>query len=158
MTEQLWSWLLAVVGVLGIYFVGRKTIWGWLVLFINECLWIAYALVTKQYGFIFAALAYMAVYLRSYRAWRTDGDEVQEEIPNSPFDASERISLTVRKVYFVGEFSHWEGEIVYKDSHAEALYCEVTGPTSLGVLDKLGEYLVDTDSAIDKDWLDESAT
>lgn len=74
MSDQLWSWLLAVVGVSGIYFVGRKTVWGWVVLFVNECLWIAYAVTTEQYGFIFAALAYMVVYVRSYRAWRTDGD------------------------------------------------------------------------------------
>ena len=75
MSDQLWSWLLAVVGVSGIYFVGRKTLWGWVVLFINECLWVAYAVTTQQYGFIFAALAYMAVYVRSYKSWRTEGEE-----------------------------------------------------------------------------------
>ena len=45
---QYWSWLLAVIGVAGIYFVGRKTIWGWIVLCFNEILWITYALITKQ--------------------------------------------------------------------------------------------------------------
>jgi hypothetical protein len=57
------------MGVAGIYFVGRKTIWGWLVLLFNEVLWIAYALNTKQYGFIFSALAYAIVYIRSYIHW-----------------------------------------------------------------------------------------
>jgi hypothetical protein len=47
----MWSWVLAVIGVTGIFLVGRKTIWGWLVLCVNECLWIAYGLITKQYGF-----------------------------------------------------------------------------------------------------------
>jgi hypothetical protein len=47
-----WSYLLAVIGVAGIYFVGRKTIWGWFVLLFNEVLWIAYATITQQYGFI----------------------------------------------------------------------------------------------------------
>jgi hypothetical protein len=65
----MWSWLLACVGVVGTFFVGRKTIWGWIVLFFNECLWIAYALITKQYGFIFGSLAYMSVYVRSYIHW-----------------------------------------------------------------------------------------
>ena len=32
------SWVLAVIGVGGIYFVGRKTVWGWLVLLFNEVL------------------------------------------------------------------------------------------------------------------------
>jgi len=64
-----WSWILAVIGVAGIYFVGRKTIWGWLVLLFNEFLWITYALITDQYGFIFSALAYAIVYIRSYIHW-----------------------------------------------------------------------------------------
>ena len=70
--EQYWSWLLAVVGVTGIYVVGRKTIWGWLVLLVNECIWIIYALATKQYGFIAMATAYALVYIKSYRQWRRD--------------------------------------------------------------------------------------
>jgi hypothetical protein len=69
---QYWSWLLAVIGVAGIFLVGRKTIWGWLVLCVNECLWIFYALATKQYGFIFMATAYALVYIKSYRQWRRD--------------------------------------------------------------------------------------
>jgi len=51
-------------------FVGRKTVWGWLVLLVNECIWIAYAITTKQYGFIFMATAYSAVYIKSYLKWR----------------------------------------------------------------------------------------
>ena len=66
---QYWSWVLAVIGVTGIYFVGRKTIWGWYVLLFNEFLWMAYAIITKQYGFIFSAIAYAAVYIRSYVHW-----------------------------------------------------------------------------------------
>ena len=73
---QYWSWILAVIGVTGIYFVGRKTIWGWLVLLTNECIWIAYALATDQYGFIFMATAYSIVYIRSYLHWRRDEAEV----------------------------------------------------------------------------------
>ena len=66
------SWVLAVIGVAGIYFVGRKTIWGWLVLLFNEVLWIVYALTTDQYGFIFSALAYALVYIMSYIHWSKD--------------------------------------------------------------------------------------
>ena len=69
---EFWSWILAALGVTGIYFVGKKTIWGWLILCINECLWIIYAIVTQQYGFIFAAIAYATVYIRSYLHWRQD--------------------------------------------------------------------------------------
>ena len=48
-----WSYLLAVIGVAGIFFVGRKTLWGWFVLLFNEVLWTAYAIITQQYGFIY---------------------------------------------------------------------------------------------------------
>ena len=67
-----WSWVLGTIGVAGIYFVGRKTIWGWIVLLSNEILWITYALLTKQYGFIFSAIAYGIVYVKSFLHWRKD--------------------------------------------------------------------------------------
>ena len=66
---QYWSWILAIIGVSGIYFVGRKSIWGWFVLLFNECLWIAYAIISDQPGFIFSAIAYAAVYVKSYIHW-----------------------------------------------------------------------------------------
>ena len=67
-----WSWVLGTIGVAGIYFVGRKTIWGWIVLLSNEVLWITYALITRQYGFIFSAIAYGIVYVKSFLHWRKD--------------------------------------------------------------------------------------
>jgi hypothetical protein len=73
----MWSWILAAIGVTGIFLVGRKTIWGWLVLCVNEVLWIAYALATDQYGFIAMALAYAAIYIKSYIHWRND-DAISE--------------------------------------------------------------------------------
>jgi hypothetical protein len=69
---EYWSWVLAAIGVAGIYFVGKKTIWGWFVLLFNEIIWVAYAIVTQQYGFIVSAVAYAAVYIRSYLHWRRD--------------------------------------------------------------------------------------
>jgi nicotinamide riboside transporter PnuC len=79
---MIWSWVLAVIGVAGIFFVGRKTIWGWLVLLFNECLWITYALITDQYGFIFSALAYAVVYIRSYIHWKADENKIPEKTIN----------------------------------------------------------------------------
>jgi hypothetical protein len=74
--NQYWSWILAAIGVSGIFLVGRKTIWGWLVLCLNECIWIVYALTTKQYGFIVAAVAYGIVYVKSFLHWRKDENEL----------------------------------------------------------------------------------
>jgi hypothetical protein len=69
---EVWSWVLAAIGVSGIFFVGQKTIWGWLVLLANEVLWTVYAIVTQQFGFIFSAVAYAIVYVRSFLHWRKD--------------------------------------------------------------------------------------
>ncbi len=66
---MMWSYVLAAIGVTGIYFVGRKSIWAWFLLLFNECLWRVYAITTEQYGFIFAAIAYAIVYIRSYIHW-----------------------------------------------------------------------------------------
>ena len=71
---EYWSWILAVIGVAGIYFVGRKTLWGWFVLLFNEVIWIAYAVITEQYGFIVSAIAYAAVYIKSYLHWKEDSN------------------------------------------------------------------------------------
>lgn len=71
----MWSWVLALCGIAGTFLIGKKTIQGWIVLFINETLWIIYALQTKQYGFIVGSLAYMSVYVKSYRYWNRGENE-----------------------------------------------------------------------------------
>lgn len=68
----MWSYVLAAIGVAGIFLVGRKTIWGWLILLLNECIWVAYAITTKQYGFILMATAYSAVYIKSFIHWKRE--------------------------------------------------------------------------------------
>lgn len=68
----MWSWILAILGITGIFLVGRKTIWGWLVLCANEILWVTYALITKQYGFIAMAIAYVIIYVKSYVHWKKE--------------------------------------------------------------------------------------
>ena len=69
---QYWSWLLALCGIIGTFIVGRKKIYGWIVLFLNETLWLVYATNTKQYGFYIGSIAYMLVYIKNYRHWSKD--------------------------------------------------------------------------------------
>lgn len=75
--HSMWSWVLAAIGVSGIFLVGRKTIWGWMVLLLNECIWIVYAITTQQYGFIVAAVAYGIVYVKSFLQWNKDEKELK---------------------------------------------------------------------------------
>ncbi len=64
-----WSWLLTAGGVFGIYLAGRKSLWGWAVGLGMQLLWVAYAVVTVQWGFIVSAFAYGAVYARNWYRW-----------------------------------------------------------------------------------------
>lgn len=65
-----WSWLLTVWGVTGLVLAGRRRAAGWAVGLSAQGAWLAYALVTQQWGFIVSAFAYGAVYARNWRAWR----------------------------------------------------------------------------------------
>ena len=49
-------WFLILAGIAGTALAGRGVSWGWLILFGLQPLWIAYALVTGQHGFIPGAL------------------------------------------------------------------------------------------------------
>ncbi len=55
---MIWSLALAAGGVLGLYLAGRKNLWGWAIGLAMQGLWIAYAIVTTQYGFLLSAAAY----------------------------------------------------------------------------------------------------
>lgn len=68
-TAWWWSWLLMVVGVTGLWLAGRRLWWSWLIGLVSEALWIVYAVVSQQYGFIVFALAYAAVYVRNTIIW-----------------------------------------------------------------------------------------
>jgi hypothetical protein len=67
-----WSVLLTVIGVGGLYLVTRKLWTGFVVGIGVQLLWIAYAVVTKQWGFIGSALAYGYVNFLGLRRWLRD--------------------------------------------------------------------------------------
>lgn len=69
---MIWSWVLMVVGVLGLYLAGKKRAVGWAVGLGAQVLWVAYALTTHQYGFLVSALVYGWVYGRNFIAWHKE--------------------------------------------------------------------------------------
>lgn len=81
---QLWSWALTAVGVLGIYLAGRRARVGWAVGFGAQALWIAYAVATRQWGFIFSAIAYGTVYGRNWLRWRRESNTPPAPEPKGP--------------------------------------------------------------------------
>ncbi|QWS68208.1 PnuC-like nicotinamide riboside transporter [Gordonia phage VanLee] len=64
-----WSWLLASIGVFGLYLTTRKLWQGFVIGVGVQVLWIAYALATDQLGFIFSALAYGSVNALGFYRW-----------------------------------------------------------------------------------------
>jgi hypothetical protein len=66
----MWSWILTAVGVFGLYLAGSKRWQGWAVGLSAQVLWLAYAISTKQYGFIVSAFAYGTVYARNLHKWQ----------------------------------------------------------------------------------------
>jgi hypothetical protein len=71
-----WSYILTAGGVFGLYLAGRKVWWAWYVGLGAQVLWVAYALATKQYGFLISAMAYGWVYFKNGIQW-------QKERPNA---------------------------------------------------------------------------
>lgn len=65
----LWSYALAAIGLLGLFVAGRRNRLGWAIGFIAQPLWIAYAIVTAQHGFLLTAVAYGYVYAVNWLRW-----------------------------------------------------------------------------------------
>lgn len=72
-----WSWLLMAVGVTGLYLAGSKRKIGWFIGIAVQLLWVTYAVVTKQWGFIASAIVYGAVNIRNWRRWRREEMEAE---------------------------------------------------------------------------------
>jgi hypothetical protein len=72
MKHEYWSWFLSIIGVIGLYITGQKKWQGFAVGVATEVAWIWYSIITKQWGFIFGATIYIAVYLFNIKQWWQD--------------------------------------------------------------------------------------
>jgi hypothetical protein len=69
MYNEYWSWILSCVGGFGIYLAGKKDWRGWAVGILSETLWLAYAIITKQYGFVFGSVLYSTILINNLYGW-----------------------------------------------------------------------------------------
>lgn len=69
MSDQIWSWVLGLVGVAGFVLAGRKVWWAWHINVAAQALWTTYAIVTEQYGFLVSAAVYVVVFSRNAARW-----------------------------------------------------------------------------------------
>lgn len=73
----MWSWVLSATTAISVYLLGFKKSWVWLFALANEFLWIAYGVVTKQWGFVGFGLVYGVIYTFNWLKWY--GHELQEK-------------------------------------------------------------------------------
>ena len=86
MSDQYWSWILTAVGLFGFILAGKKIWWCWYVNIACQTLWFTYAIVTEQWGFIIAALAYTFVFTKNAISWTKEHREVQRMIEYTKYD------------------------------------------------------------------------
>lgn len=69
MAEQWWSWALTLVGVACFFLAGKKVWWAWYVGLGGQLLWLAYALISGQLGFLVGVFLYTFVYSKNAWEW-----------------------------------------------------------------------------------------
>lgn len=84
MSDQVWSWIVTIIGVIGFLLSGNKVWWSWYVNIANQILWIIFALVTKQYGFLVGVPLYLSVFGRNAYSWTKEHREVTDDRRASP--------------------------------------------------------------------------
>jgi hypothetical protein len=60
------SYVLAAIGILGLWIAGSGNKWGWTLGIFAQFLWAWYAISTKQYGFLISCAGYGFVYVRNF--------------------------------------------------------------------------------------------
>jgi hypothetical protein len=67
--NEYWSWILTFAGVTGFVLAGKKIWWCWYINIACQALWVTYAVVTEQWGFIVASVVYTVVFTKNAIAW-----------------------------------------------------------------------------------------
>lgn len=81
---DVWSYGLAALSVYVTVLLGERKTSAWLVGVAQQFLWITYALVTTQYGFIISAVIFTVINARNYVKWRQlDREEARARAADS---------------------------------------------------------------------------
>ena len=81
-----WDYILSLAGVAGFILAGKKIWWAWYINIAAQFIWLAYALVTKQYGFLIGTVIYFAVFIKNAYDW-TKEHRKQMTLSNQLFEA-----------------------------------------------------------------------
>lgn len=67
----MWSYLLAAIGLTGLYLAPKYPAVGWWFNIAAQALWAIYAITTRQWGFLASAAVYALMYVRLLRRAQT---------------------------------------------------------------------------------------
>ena len=65
--SPVWSYVLAAIGISGLWIAATRPRIGWWFNIVAQTVWLAYAIATRQWGFLLTAVAYAVVYARLLR-------------------------------------------------------------------------------------------
>lgn len=78
------SWVVAISGFAGTWFVGRKMYTGWIILAITQVIWIIYGALVHHWSFILSGVVYIFICTKSALDW------LHSSCDSSPITTDER--------------------------------------------------------------------
>ena len=76
MTETMWSFILAAGSIGGLWIVSKRPGLGWAWILIMEFLWITYAALIRQWGFMVLCICYAIVYTYNLYKARSKNEKI----------------------------------------------------------------------------------
>jgi hypothetical protein len=67
--DQVLTYILSAVGILGFFLAGKKVWWAWYVNIANQLIWLFFSVITQQWGFLIATLFYFVVFSKNAYHW-----------------------------------------------------------------------------------------
>lgn len=67
--EWYWSWILSPVSLIAFWQVGNRHRWAFLLMTVGELLWVGWAVLTHQWGFIPASVIWAGIAFRNWVRW-----------------------------------------------------------------------------------------
>lgn len=77
--NPLWSWVLTFIGIACFWLAGRKVWWAWFVGIAGQFVWLAYSLLSGQWGFLAGVVLYTVVYVGNAVRWTREHRRKEED-------------------------------------------------------------------------------
>ena len=71
------DWVVTIVGLIGFHLAGKKIRWAWYVNIANQVLWVIFAVISQQWGFLVGAGFYLAVFIKNAVSWTKEHRQKQ---------------------------------------------------------------------------------